>query len=377
MEYDRVPHAAEASAEESMSSSKYGIKRRWSTPSIPDMGIHRLFSKSDQHYYLHKCEHCNHYNQMSYDDYDSSTKHSGGNILCVNPDGVDQLTGNVVDGSFQFVCQKCGKPLDRWYNGEWVAKFPSRTQDGNGIRGYNISQMNAVWISADDLKRKEFSTPSKQMFYNYVLGYPYEDANLLVTDDDVYENKAENLPSQKHDRKGYRFISVGIDWGKNHWLTIHGMRDNGKIDLIRLFSVPEARTTSEIGLDVQRIIIEISKYKPDIIIADNGDSGDKVLKLIKHFGKGKVFGCTYKSSPKSTGQIIPVFSENADVVTVDKLMQNKMYIDALKSKEIRTYSIIDNELQTYLRHWKNVVIRDQEDDKTGDFYQVITRRGDD
>lgn len=155
------------------------------------------------------------------------------------------------------------------------------------------------------------------------------------------------------------------------------MRDNGKIDLIRLFSVPEARTTSEIGLDVQRIIIEISKYKPDIIIADNGDSGDKVLKLIKHFGKGKVFGCTYKSSPKSTGQIIPVFSENADVVTVDKLMQNKMYIDALKSKEIRTYSIIDNELQTYLRHWKNVVIRDQEDDKTGDFYQVITRRGDD
>ena len=55
---------------------------------------------------------------MSYDDYDSSTKHSGGNILCVNPDGVDQLTGNVVDGSFQFVCQKCGKPLDRWYNGE-------------------------------------------------------------------------------------------------------------------------------------------------------------------------------------------------------------------------------------------------------------------
>ncbi|XWX33325.1 terminase large subunit [Staphylococcus phage PG-2021_40] len=58
-------------------------------------------------------------------------------------------------------------------------------------------------------------------------------------------------------------------------------------------------------------------------------------------------------------------------------MQNKMYIDALKSKEIRTYQIIDNDLQTYLRHWKNVVIRDQEDDKTGEYYQVITRRGDD
>lgn len=55
-------------------------------------------------------------------------------------------------------------------NGEWVAKYPERTKDGGGIRGYSISQMNAVWITADDLKRKELATPSKQAFYNYMLG---------------------------------------------------------------------------------------------------------------------------------------------------------------------------------------------------------------
>lgn len=55
---------------------------------------------------------------MSYDEYNADNLEKSGNMLCVNPDGVDSLTGNVVDGSFQFVCQKCGKPLDRWYNGE-------------------------------------------------------------------------------------------------------------------------------------------------------------------------------------------------------------------------------------------------------------------
>lgn len=125
-EYDRVPQLAEASAMESLSSSKYQIKNRWSTPSVPNAGIHRLFEQSDQFWYLHKCDKCNHYNQMDYQDYDPSSVDAGGNILTVNPAGVDLLAKTVVDGSFQFVCKKCGQPLDRWYNGQWV-KFCSPT----------------------------------------------------------------------------------------------------------------------------------------------------------------------------------------------------------------------------------------------------------
>lgn len=199
----------------------------------------------------------------------------------------------------------------------------------------------------------------------------------MVTDRDVLENYAPDLPGQRQDRKGYRFISVGIDWGKYNWVTIHGMRDNGQIDLIRLFSVETIKDHTKIGQDFQRIIMEISKYKPDVIIADNGDSGDRVMRLINHFGKGKVFGCTYKSSPKSSGQIVPVFNDRGDTVTVDKLMQNKMYIDALKYGEIKTYKILDNDLKLYLKHWKNVVISDEQDDTTGEIYQTISRRGDD
>ena len=108
---------------------------------------------------------------MSYNDYTPEAPiENRGNIICVNPKGIDPLAKTVVDGSFQFVCQKCGEPLDRWYNGRYVARYPERTKDGGGTRGYAISSMNAVWVSADQLKRKELESLSKQAFYNYTLG---------------------------------------------------------------------------------------------------------------------------------------------------------------------------------------------------------------
>lgn len=376
-EYDRVNPLAEASAMESMSSSPFKVVRRWSTPSVPNMGIHKLFEKSDQHWYQHKCDRCNHWNKLSYEDYDPSGVHEGGNILCVNPDGIDKLAGTVQEGSFQFVCQKCGKPLDRWYNGEWVADYPSRTANGQGIRGYMISQLNAVWVSADELKQKEMNTESKQAFHNYILGYPFEDIKLRVLEDDVYSNNSELAVSQMYDRGRYKFISVGIDWGNHHWITVHGMTEDGHVDLIRLFNVEKISRPDMVEADLEKIKLEISKYDPDIIIADNGDSGNNVLKLINFFGQNRVFGCTYKSSPRSTGQLKPEFNENNNRVTVDKLMQNKRYIQALKTRDISSYKIIDNDLKTYLQHWQNVVIMDEEDEKTGEFYQVIKRKGDD
>lgn len=377
MEYDRVNPLAESSAMESMSSSPFKIVRRWSTPSAPNIGIHKLYSQSDQWFYGHRCEHCNHLNEMKYKDYNPDNLEESGNVLLLNPEGIDEQAKTVKDGTYQFVCQKCGKPLDRWYNGEWHCKYPERTKGNKGIRGYLITQMNAVWISLDELKEKEMNTESKQSFHNYILGLPYEDVKMRVLEEDVFENKSPIAKEQLFDRGQYQFISVGIDWGSIHWVTVHGMLPDGKVDLIRLFPVKKITIPGMVESDLSQIILEISKYNPDIIIADNGDSGNNILKLINHFGADKVFGCTYKSSPRSTGQLRPEFNESSNRVTVDKLMQNKRYIQAMKTKEIRMYQKIDNDLRLFLTHWQNVVIMDEEDEKTGEFYQIIKRRGDD
>lgn len=362
-----------------MDSSNYKITNRWSTPTLPGVGISKLFNQSDQHHYLHKCDRCNHWNQMKYSYYNPDNLSDSGNIKVVNPEGVDILAKTVIPGSFQYVCQKCGKPLDRWYNGEWVAEYPSRTEGKQGTRGYLISQMNAVWVSADNLKTLEMEASSKQLFYNYVLGFPYEDKQLTVNEEDIFSHNYGEI-NPVPDRRDYRFISVGIDWGNIHYVVIHGMRKDGQVDLLNLFHVekPSATDPRGIGRDTQEIITRLTPYNPDIIVADMGDSGDKIARLIEHFGENKVFGAIFKSSPRSTGEIVPTWSENKNTVTVDKLTQVKILIQMLKSGDIKHFNNPNHpELKQLAYHWSNVVIRDEEDDKTGETYQVITRKADD
>lgn len=200
---------------------------------------------------------------------------------------------------------------------------------------------------------------------------------MKVLQEDIYDNKSPIAKKQMFDRGDYKFISVGIDWGSTHWCTIHGMTEDGKVDLIRLFNVKRNKNPNLVESDIEKIRVEIAKYNPDIIIADTGDSGNNVMRLIQYFGEDIVYGCTFKSSPKSSGQFKPVFNENSNNVTVDKLMQVKMYIQDLKTSRIRIYQENDNDKSTLLKHWQNVVIRDEEDSRTEEMYQVIKRKGDD
>lgn len=131
-EYDRISPLAEQSAIQSMESSKYKFIRRWSTPTTEGYGIHKLFMESDQRRWVYTCPHCGYEQVMDYDK----------NIKQVNKEGIDTIGKVVQPGTFQFVCQKCGKVLPRWYNGRWVAMKP-----GKGRRvGFAISQMDAVNI---------------------------------------------------------------------------------------------------------------------------------------------------------------------------------------------------------------------------------------
>ena len=100
-----------------MSSSKFKYRRRWSTPTVNNFGIHDLYEHSDKKAYLHKCEHCGYYNKMKYAPYDPDHVENSGNIMKVHPEGYKPISREVDDGTFEFVCQKCGKLLDRWYNG--------------------------------------------------------------------------------------------------------------------------------------------------------------------------------------------------------------------------------------------------------------------
>ena len=381
MEYDRIPQQSVQSAKNSMSSSPFKMFRRFSTPSAPNVGIHDLYMHSDQMEYLHKCTHCGYWNLLSYDDYIDGSPDKGGNILLVNPDGVNLKGRSVQPGSYMFVCRKCGKQLDRWYNGQYVPAMPSNNINGAGRRGYRISQMNAVWVSADALKQEEMNAKSKQSFYNYNLGMPYADIKLQVVPSDITDNG--HFTDRKLNRDDYQLIAVGIDWGVKHTIVVMGMKNDGSYDVINQMQIDSvaATATTGVGSDIEAIRVALMPYSPDVIIADVGDSGERISRLIELFGKDRVFGCKYSSDPTSglysaTGRVAPTWNENSNLVTVDKLVEHKRFIDMLKRGQFGFWRREDPQLLQYIDHWQNVVIRDEEQ-LNGDMRQVITRKAGD
>jgi hypothetical protein len=355
-EYDRMADNVELAFQESMKSSAYGWLRRWSTPTIPGRGVDLQFQKSDQRFYMHKCERCNHWQILNVED----------NIMQVKPNGVNILTEEIEDGTFIYVCAKCHQELDRWYNGEWVAKYPDR----KGLRGYHISQLNAVWISADQVKRNELRYPSKQLFYNYVIGEPYAAEGLIINENDVLS--AQRFDSPKHGRTGYQKIVAGIDWGLQNWCTLLGIAEDGRIDLLNLWMFQDNPTKplEPVGM----LAAVLTPYDPDLIIADFGYGADRNTYLAQLF-KGRVWACKFNTY-KGGSKMMDSWNENSREVSVDKTVKVQRLLHTIKARGIGMWKM-DEQLMMLTKHLKNIRIMDEEDDETNEVYQVATRIGPD
>jgi len=353
-EYDRMSDGVELAFQESMKSSAYGWLRRLSTPTIPGRGVDLQFGKSDQRFYMHKCDACNEWQVITAED----------NIFQYKKDGIDLMTDEIQDGTFGFVCAKCSKPLDRWYNGEWVAKYPDR----KAIRGYHISQLNAVWISADDVKRRELKYTSKQLFYNYVIGEPYASEGLVITEDDILGSK--RFETRVHSRQNYKKTVVGIDWGIRNWCLVLGIKEDGQVDLLNLFMFPDnpQKPLEPVGM----IAASIKPYDPDLIIADAGFGADRNTYLMQLF-PGVTWACQYntykgKSKPQDS------WNEAGRMINVDKTVKVQRMLHTVKGRGLGMWRM-DDDLMIFTKHLKNVRVMDEEDD--GIVYQVATRIGDD
>ena len=256
-EYDRMKEGVELSFQEGLKSSAYGLMRRWSTPTIPGRGINAVYQKSDQRRYVWTCEHCGHKQFITFED----------NIIQIKPHGVNKITQEIEDGTFIVGCKKCKKPLNRWGTGEWVAMYPSIKE----TRGYHISQMDAAWISADDIMRRMFNYSSKQLFINYVIGEPYASEGLVIVDEDI--KSAIRLPREVMSRtNAYTAISVGVDWGEVSYMVVLGVKASGAVDMLNIFTVEDDPRQPLKSASYFTAILR--SYQPNILICDAGYSAE-------------------------------------------------------------------------------------------------------
>ena len=355
-EYDRMKEGVELAFQEGLSSSKYGLIRRWSTPTIPGRGINGAINKSDQMRYIWTCEHCGEKQYLTFDD----------NMIQVDPKGIDPVSQEVKDGTFIIGCKRCKKELNRWSVGEWVPMYPRIKE----TRGYHISQLDAVWISADDIMRRRFNYSSKQLFYNYVIGEPFASEGIQVTEEDL--KAAMRLPKEVMSRTNpYVGIVAGIDWGDVNYMAVLGLKPNGALDLLNLYSV---RDDSKTPLkSVSYFCAILRAYQPNLIVADAGYGADRNTYGYTQF-PGSWFACRWVTHKDSTASIrfIDQWSESSREVTVDKTLAIQRVLHTFKGRLIGLFPW-NEKLSILALHLKNTVIMDEESD--GLVYQRATRTG--
>lgn len=357
-EYDRMKEGVELSFREGLKSSKYGYMRRWSTPTINGRGVNALYQKSDQMRYIWTCEHCGHKQFLTFED----------NVIQVKPHGVNNLTQEIEDGTFIIGCKKCKKPLNRWGTGEWVPMYPSIKE----TRGYHISQMDAAWISADDIMRRKFDYVSKQLFYNYVIGEPYSAQGILIVDEDL--KASIRLPKEVMSRNNNYVATVaGIDWGEISYMVILGVKANGAVDLLNIFTVED--DPRQPLKSVSFFCAILRAYQPNIVVADAGYGADRNAYGYTQF-PASWYSCYWQTNkdPRAKTRFIDQWNEAAREVTVDKTLKIQRTLYSVKNHLIGLFPWCEK-IEMFCTHLKNTRIMDMEED--GIVYQMATRVGPD
>lgn len=251
-----------------MGYSKIRSQHYFSTPTVPEFGVDRIFQQSDQKYWRFNCPHCRFRQHMEWDK------------------NVDEERGI-------YICQQCKKlitPQDINEHGSWEAKFPGRP-----MSGYWISQMHAPWRTAQDLIKEKTDADDDTYFYNMILGLPYLSADQRIPSS-LFIRNVTDVKADSTEEYNVMGIDTGAGTGKgNHviignklgifWigiLTDHEGKDRWQqaADLITFFDI---RVVVVDGQPYTREAFELAKQFPYRVYLSWFKDDPKMLEVIRFF----------------------------------------------------------------------------------------------
>lgn len=262
------------------------VKWEWlfSHPSLPEVGIHQAWQKSDQKHWFITCDN-GHEEYMNY------------------PESID------VEKRI-FICKKCGVELTNKQRetGRWIAKY--KISDARPYSGYWIPLFIASWVTA-----KEIITASKgdqYTFYTRVLGIPYSQGGDKVNLQDILKNCIPDV----NDQEGR--IVIGVDTGLPIWYVV-GNRQG-------LFYKDSCK-------DYEPLKALMRRYPTAIMVIDQG--GDLIgSRALREMFQGRVFLCYYIRDRKTLQLIKWGINDETGNVQVDRNRMIQLVIDEFRDKRI-------------------------------------------
>lgn len=218
-------------AQNRLDASHWKLNYFFSTPTLPNYGIHGLYLASDRREWLVKCKHCGKEQVL---DWDKNLK-----IL-----GVESAPKKVFYG-----CQACSEEFtteDIQTSGRWVAEQPSISEE---TAGFHVSQLMthtapALWVA--------FKDPQTSLveFYRKRLGKPLEISGGVLTRADIIENSFFVPHEIETEHDGVSDYYMGVDQGNELQLIVAKIRPGDGLErclIVHIEVVPFEKGFDRVG----------------------------------------------------------------------------------------------------------------------------------
>jgi len=262
------------------------VKWQWlfSHPSLPEIGVHEAWQKSDQKHWFVICD-CGKEQYLSF------------------PDSI-----NFEKQIYQ--CKDCKAEItnNQRINGRWVAKYS--INEKRPFSGYWEPLLIAPWVSAKEII--DYSKGDQYTFYTRVLGLPYTQGGDKVNLKDILKNCVDEV----NDQEGR--IVIGVDTGLPIWYVV-GNRQG-------LFYKDSCK-------DYEPLKALMRRYSTAIMVIDQG--GDLIgSRQMRELFPGRVFLCHYQRDRKTLQLIKWGANDETGNVQVDRNRMIQMVIDEFRDKRI-------------------------------------------
>ena len=272
-----------------LDASRWKLAYFFSTPTLPNFGIHAMYENSDKRQWLIKCPSCSKEQVLDWE-------------VNLRVEGPKNEPTKVFYG-----CGQCSLEFtqDIIQSGRWVAERPSLSREHIG---FHLSQL--MTHPAEELYRY-FRDPQQKLveFYRKRLGKPYEIGGGSIERDDFLVNCFDYPYKEEKQSDGKSRYYMGIDQGNELQILIAKLEpDNPEMPRI----VHIERVDMDRGFDRAAQLMEIFKVKRCVTDANPNRHSAKQFAL--RF-PGRVLLADYIEQQKAES-----------IVKVDSKTKIKMYI---------------------------------------------------
>jgi len=230
-----------------------------------------------------------------------------------------------------FVCEKCGKELDR-RKGQWIKRWNEKGL----ISGYHISSLMASHLSADFILKEQKDKPEQQ-FTNMILGEPYVGGGNYLPRHVLFGNLSPRENPQDCPPV------IGVDTGKNKHYVVGNQYGIFFRDYYKDYE------------PIEKILKNDSRA---ICIIDRGGDETAPRQLLEKY-PGQVYLCTFVQSQ----DVAPKWKEDIGYVNVDRDKLIQLVVDEFTAKYIPIFGT-EEQWSEYADHWQRLY-REMEEDAHG------------